>query len=568
MALTNYIALHGDKLVVSFRFDPAIVAAVKSIDGRLWNKDMKQWEIPKENVGEVLKALEPLGFVANLAVKALKEQEDAFLASIDAIRATDATYDGPLPLFDFQRVGATFLKAMPAALLADVPGLGKSIQTLAATEHEDQVLIFVPASLKYNWAEEIEKWLKDARVLVIDGNKKERTEQWLMATAGFYQGSVKVYPKFVIANYELLLHDFDLIKDHEWPVGVCDEATRISNPDAQTTKNLKRLRIKKRIALTGTPISNRPTDIFSIIDWLVPRYLGSFGQFRAKYCEIEDDWGVGGTFKRITGYKNMDLLKEKVGRFMIRRLKEEVFKDFPPKVIENVAFQLSPTERKLYQSIKEEIYQEIHSLSTLDARTLNIVPVKMLRLKQCTDHTRLIDDKKEGGESSKLATMKEMLTPIIASGEKAIIFTQFSEMLQILRAELHEFRPLVVYGETLTKERMVAVKEFNDDPAGRIIIMTEAGAYGLNMQTASYVFHYDAPWSIAKLQQREDRAHRHGVGKKGVTVYNMIAKDTIDEYVMKILHKKQIVSVDILADAERFEGSGLSEEDIKAILRL
>lgn len=568
MALTNYISLRGDKLVVSFRFDPEIVATVKGIDGRLWNKDMKQWEIPKENVGEVLKALEPLGFVANLDVKRLKQQEEEFLSSIDTIRATEAVYEGPLPLFDFQRKGASFLKAMPAALLADVPGLGKSIQTLAATEHEEQVLIFVPASLKYNWEEEIKKWLKDSRVLVIDGNKKERTEQWLMATDGFYQNSVKVRPKFVIANYELLLHDLDLIKAHEWPVGVCDEATRISNPDAQTTKNLKSLKIKKKIALTGTPISNRPTDIFSIIDWLVPRYLGSFGQFRNKYCQMEDDWGTQGSFKRIIGYKNMDQLRDKVGRFMIRRLKEEVFTDFPPKMVEDVVFQLSPTERKLYQSVKEEIYAEIHNLSELDTRTLNIIPVKMLRLKQCTGHTRLIDDKKEGGESSKLATMKEMLGPIIASGEKAIIFTQFSSMLHILYEELKEFRPLVVYGETLTKERMVAVTEFNHDPKGRIIIMTEAGAYGLNMQTASYVFHYDFPWSIAKLQQREDRAHRHGVGKKGVTVYNMIAKDTIDEYVMKTLHKKQVVSVDILADVEKFENSGLSEADVRAILRL
>lgn len=568
MALTNYIALHGSKLVVSFRFDPAIVAAVKSIDGRFWNKDMKQWEIPKENVSDVLKTLEPLGFVANLDVKNLKREEDAFTTRIDQLRAVDTPYTGPLPLFDFQRKGAAFLKNMPAALLADVPGLGKSIQTLAATEDAEQVLIFVPASLKYNWSAEIEKWLKDAKVLVIDGSKKVRTEQWLMATDGFYQGGVKMYPKFVIANYELLLHDFDLIKDHVWPVGVCDEATRISNPDAQTTKNLKLLKITKRIALTGTPISNRPTDIFSIIDWLVPRYLGTFGQFRTKYCEMESDWGPQGNYNRIIGYKNMDQLREKVGRFMIRRLKEEVFKDFPPKMIENVIFQLSPTERKLYQSVKEEIYQDIRELSSLDTRTLNIVPVKMLRLKQCTGHTSLIDDKKEGGESSKMATMKEMLAPIIASGEKAIIFTQFSSMLHILQKELHEFRPLVVYGETLTKERMVAVSEFNKDPAGRIIIMTEAGAYGLNMQTASYVFHYDAPWSIAKLQQREDRAHRHGVGEKGVTVYNMIAKDTIDEYVMKILHKKQKVSVDILADVGRFEDSGLSEEDIRAILRL
>jgi SNF2 family DNA or RNA helicase len=170
-------------------------------------------------------------------------------------------------------------------------------------------------------------------------------------------------------------------------------------------------------------------------------------------------------------------------------------------------------------------------------------------------------------KASKLDVLKDLLKPIIASGEKAIIFTQFAQMLHILATELEEFRPLTIYGDVDNLDRMERVKEFNDDPKGRVIIMTEAGAYGLNMQSASYVIHYDAPWSVAKLEQREGRAHRIGQ-KKSVTVYNLIAKKTIDEYVLKVLHAKQKISAKILGDVERMESGGMSLEDINNILRL
>lgn len=551
----NFINIKNNKVVPSFQYDPDIVLAIKSIDGRVWNKGAKQWEIPIENLDEVMKVLVPMGFRVSSLVLDVVKREREFLDNIEKIKQSDEPFSSSLPLFDFQHKGARFLKNMPFALLADVPGLGKSIQTLASTMDDQQILIFCPASLKYNWQEEIFKWIKDEPVVVIDGNKETRQKKWINGMRG----------RFIIANYELLLHDAEIIFQADWSrtTVVCDEATRISNPKAQTTKNIYQLKCKKRIALTGTPISNSPTDIFGIFYWLIPGYLGTHSQFTKKYCDMADSgWG----YSKITGFKNLEILREKVGRFMLRRTKEEVFKDFPPKVVEDIVFQLSDEERKMYNFIKEQVVNEIKKLGDLDTRTLGIIPVKMLRLKQTTGHTELIDV--PGIESTKLTTLKGLLEPIYASGEKAIIFTQFSSMLQILKRELSgKYDSWVIWGDVDSVDRMKAVKEFNDKEGGAVIIMTEAGAYGLNMQSASYVFHYDAPWSIAKLQQREDRAHRIGQNKP-VTIYNLIAKNTIDEYVMKVLHKKQVVSVDILKDADRLEEMGLSKEDIDEILRL
>lgn len=549
------IKIVDNKIILKFQFDADVVSAVRSIDGRKWNAALKRWEVPLENLEEVFLKLLPLGFSASHEVMALKYKAEVLQREIDQIRNNLIPIDSTLPLFDFQKTGASFMKAMPFCLLADVPGLGKSIQTIASLEKtNDKVLIVCPATLKYSWKTEIKKWLPEAEVRVVNGDKGTRVYNY------------ENLPQWTIVNYELLLHDFDILKELNFDTIVCDEATRISNPEAQTTKNLKKLHTKKRIALTGTPISNKPDDIWSIFDWLVPGYLGGWFQFRTKYCDLRSEFGYtsGKEYVKIVGYKNLDELSKKVGKFMLRRTKEEVFNDFPKKIIENLKFELTKEERELYQAVKLQVREEIHRLSELDTRSLAILPVKMLRLKQCTNHPKLLES---DISSTKLAVLKEMLEPIIASGEKAIIFTQFSEMLHILASELKEYKPFCIYGAVDSPMRMQLVKEFNDYKGGQVIIMTEAGAYGLNMQSASYVFHYDMPWSIAKLQQREDRAHRIGQ-TKAVTVYNLVAKDTIDEYVAMILQEKNKVSVNILQDAERMTEAGLSQEDIDNILRL
>lgn len=550
----KHINLEGDKIVLTFPFEPSIVSTIRSIDGRKWDAGRKRWEVPKENISEIISKLIPLGFTPSLEVKRILQEEEKIREEVSNLKVTDVTYQGPLPLFDFQRIGANFLAKMPHALLADVPGLGKSIQTIAALQGKKGNLILCPASLKYSWQTEILKWCPEADVVVIDGSKEERIALW-------GKGALAEY---AIANYELLLHDFEDINWIEWETIVADEATRISNPQAQTTKNLKKLKCKKRIALTGTPVSNSPEDIFSILDWLVPGYLGSYYQFRDKYCVIDAEW-----YNRIIGYKNIEELAKKVDCWMLRRTKEQVLKDLPPKTVEQIVYDLSDEEKSVYKSVKESVIEEIKKITDLDTRSLNLIPVKMLRLKQCTNHTKLLginsalgDEHPAHIKSSKLELLKEMLKPIIESGDKAIIFTQFAEMLQIMREELKEYNPLTIYGEVTALKRMEAVQEFNHNPDIKVIIMTEAGAYGLNMQAASYVFHYDAPWSLAKLVQREDRAHRQGQ-KKPVTVYHLIAKGTIDEYVLKVLKRKGVVSEKILQDGDREE---MTLDDINEIL--
>lgn len=560
------INLKGEVLVITFHYNPIVVERIKSVSGRQFNPKLKHWEVPAANVLELLEAVKDCKFHIHLDVVNLAREAEKHEVKVLELKNTPTLYTGSLPLYDFQKIGASFLMTMQGALLADVPGLGKTIQTIAACEGAKRILILCPASLKYGWQDEIKKWtIRTTNVtpstqgdvwdwtVVVDGDKKERKACW--TSRG---------PKWTIANYELLLHDKEIMPK-EWDVIVADEATRISNPRALTTIALKSLVAGKKIALTGTPVSNSPVDLYSIIDWLQPGVMGTYFQFLNQYCIREP------RFNRIVGFKNLDKLEKVASRFMLRRTKQEVMKDMPPKTVENVTFTLSYEERELYDNVRYEIIEELKN--GLE-KNLAIVPVKMLRLKQVTDDARLVEHD-HVMSSSKLKTLEELIKPIVASGEKVIIFTQFSEMAKILRDHFNYPDPkrqwptdtLLIHGEVSSEDRQEIVKRFNTDPKVSLLVMTEAGAYGLNLQAATYVIHYDMPWSVAKLQQREDRAHRIGQDKP-VTVYNLIAKDTIDEYVAKVLARKNKIAVNLLGDDDRLEEAGLSAEDIKAILRL
>src|SRR3990167_1863753 len=546
-----HINLRGEKLAITFDYDPLIVDVIRTVPGRRWNSHNMRWEVPIQNAPECVEILKPLGFLVHADVLALVDLKQKEEAAVREIKSSPAFYDGRLPLYNFQKIGAAFLKRLDSALLADAPGLGKTIQTIAALENNQNILVFCPASLKYSWKEEIEKWEPGALISVIDGSPLSRRIGWESGA------------KWKIANYELLLHDFDLIQKHisdhgPWQAIIADEASRVANPLSKTTRSLKAIRTVKKIALTGAPVSNSPEDIFSVVDWLYPRSLGTHYQFRSKYL-ITDDF----FHSKILGYKNLDDLARRLEPVMLRRAKEEVFDDFPKKTFENVLFDLSENERDFYAEIKKGILKEIEKL-TINPHTLNLITVKMLRLKQATDDPALLGSKII---SSKFGVLAELLETIVASGGKALIFTQFAEMAKILYEKLSRYAPLLIYGEISPQERQNAVNDFRDDPARKLFISTEAGAFGLNLEAASYVFHYDMPWSVSKLTQREDRAHRIGQTRP-VTVYNIAARSTIDEYVAKVLHKKQKASVNILQDLERLEKAGLSEIDIKAILRL
>lgn len=347
---------------------------------------------------------------------------------------------------------------------------------------------------------------------------------------------------------------------------VADESTRISNGQSKTAKALKRLMAKRRFALTGTPISNRPDDIWSIVDWLLPGYLGTWPQFIEQYA-IFDSW-EGNEHRNIIGFTDLKGLAGRLTPVMLRRLKEEVLHELPKKTVKDIVFDLSEHEEKVYDAVRSNILGSLQAdaLGKVDRSTLNMTPVKMLRLKQVTGHVGLIG---EGTESTKLELLVEKIKEVIADGEKTIVFTQFAEMAKIIRdrLDLEKIGNRVIMGEVDHQDRQRFVEELNNDPEVKVLIGTEAAAYGLNAQGASYVVHFDLPWSLAKALQREDRAHRMGQTRP-VTVVNLIAKGTIDEYVVKVLHKKAKHSVEVLEDDMRLEDIGMSEEDVKAILRI
>jgi len=337
---------------------------------------------------------------------------------------------------------------------------------------------------------------------------------------------------------------------------IADESTRISNPNSKTSKNLCKLKTKKKVALTGTPVSNSPLDIYATINWLSPGYFGFITQFKEKYCIMDPN----SRFERVLAYKNLNELASRISRFMLRRTKEEVLNDFPLKTVNNITFELSESERNSYDGVKEQIIEEVEKL-TINPKSLNLIPVMMLRLKQAVNDFRLLGNQYVG--STKLTILKDIIQEIVENGDKVLVFTQFAEMAKILHDEINN--STIIHGDIDSQDRQARVNEFNIQGGPDVMIMTEAGAYGLNLQAANYVIMYDMPWSVAKLRQREDRAHRIGQ-KKPVTVYNLIAKGTIDEYVQKVLHRKQKASVDILDDKDRLEAAGISKEDVKNIL--
>jgi SNF2 family DNA or RNA helicase len=542
------------KLVIEFQYDPRIVSLVQTIDGREYDKKKKLWKAPLVQATNVVNTLGPVGF--NFDDKCIEEYHrlNRLLWKSQRLKAGDFTPEEEasidflqLPFFAYQRICVGFMAAVGSGLVGDQPGLGKTLQSLGVTKlvKANKVLVFCPVSLKGSWAEEIQKWLAGSTVTVINGDKKTRAEQWQQDTT------------YYICNYHLLLRDLDFMKEIEWDVIVADEATILSNPKSKTCAALKKLKAKRKLALTGTPLNNTPEDVWSIMDWVQPGLLGTNYQFMQEYTSKDAYGGVG-------GYKNLNRLKEKLEPYMIRRLKVDVLDELPPKLFETIYVEFSREERRLYGTIQTAIASELIALGVKNPKYMKEARVKMTRLKQMTNSCELITGQEK---SSKLDALKEILPFALAGGEKAIIFTQFREMALILMRELAEYNPLLIAGGVTQEDRDANRHAFNNNEVNQLLIMTSAGDMGLNLQRATSVVHYDLPWSVSKLEQREDRAHRHGQ-KKNVTIYKLLVRDSIDEYILNKLYDKKDVSETILGDkdAEEARSANIDTEDLDNLL--
>lgn len=544
--------LKKDKILLTFPYEAGLVALIGNVPGRTYSKKTHIWQIPIAQTEALLKVIRPLGFEIEPAI--LKEEQRQIRTRHAAARLKEGTFKDSeialfntleMPLYTYQKIGAGFMCATGGALLGDQPGLGKTIQSLGSTVLNDskKVLIFCPVSMKLSWQEEIEKWIPGATSIVIGGDKTKREEQW--------SNDVQYY----ICNYHLLLRDMKFMQAINWDAIIGDEATCISNPQSKTTKELKKIKAIRKFALTGTPLNNSVQDVWSIMDWVQPGLLGSFYQFQEEYT-IKDRFGS------VNAYKNLRKLNEKLDTFMLRRLKSDVLTELPPKLHEPIYVEFSAKETQMYQAIQAEIIVTLKAEGMFNDKNLSKALVKMIRLKQMTSSMELINGEKT---SAKLTALKEILPFIVGSGEKAIIFSTLREMAVILMEELKEYKPLLIAGGVSHEDRDKNRKLFNADDEHKLLIMTSAGSMGLNLQRASSVIHYDLPWSISQLEQREDRAHRNGQ-KNVVTVYTLLAKDTIDEYILKVLFKKKEVSEVVLGDNKVVKLPKLTKTDISNLL--
>lgn len=548
---------NNNAIEISFRYDPQVVSFVKTLEGRKYNPATKSWFIPFAGSSVSVEQLERKGFQIDPALKQELMADRQVAQEAEALAVMDdAEFTSPLPLFPYQKVGAAFLYKIGSGLMGDEMGLGKTVQALALCEkiQAKKVLIFCPAALKWQWAAEIEKFLYPAgapegEIAVVEGNKKTRDlilqdqivvrrTDWRGKSNGWRQ---RQGARFFIANYELLLRNFNAMNYREWDVIIADEATKISNATAKQSKAIKRLCGKRRIAMTGTPVSNRANEVWNIIDFVQPGVLGNYYGFLQRYC-LKNQWGG------IFGYTNLNELQQKIKRYMIRRMKADVLPELPEKIVSDVPFEMTDKEKQLYKKLKQEILFEIQHTDIAkinNPMTIQYTLVKMLRLRQLADSMELLG---HNMQSSKMELLKELLAETMANngGRKAIVFTQFAEMADILERELKEYKPLKISGK-VNEEYLEIVKKFNEVEDHKVLVMTSAGQFGLNIQRASVIFHFDQEWSLAKMQQREGRAHRIGQ-KDTVLVYNLLAKGSIDYYVKKVLHSKAELSNKILGD--------------------
>lgn len=465
-------------------------------------------------------------------------------------------------LYNYQRLGVMYSSTNGVGvLLADEMGLGKTLQAIGtalfmkANYGAKHALIVTPASLKFNWPLEIEKFT-DEKYVVIDGTPEERIVQWLRDDVFFY-----------VVNFELVLADLfggkkfkerknetdaqrerrekiklkakqrqgllSEIRRRRWDLIVVDEAQALKHHSATRTRNIKELKGRCRMALTGTPMDGRLEELHSLMQFVAPGLLMSKTRFFQRHVDT-DFWG------RVVGYKKIGEVSQKIQPFFLRRLKRDVMKDLPDKVYENRLVSMEPEEYEIYKKMAENGHE-----ATED----ELAVVAIIRCKQFCNYPPFLDDTCKS--TSKMDAFKEVVDEVvIQNGHKALIFSQYKEMLNIIVAELEKMgvKYMRIDGDTPPVDRAAMQKRFNEDKGIDVMVGTEAMSTGLNFQSADYVINYDDNWSPAIMAQREDRCHRQGQ-RNVVTVINFICRDTIEERIRSVIYAKNKITDQVLGDA-------------------
>ncbi len=467
-------------------------------------------------------------------------------------------------LRDYQKDGFLWLRTLRhnnfGGILADDMGLGKTLQVLSlllsikeqsqpSVEAKRCSLVVCPASLVYNWQHEITRFTPKLNCKLAVGSKSDRTQ----IASEISDGKTDI----IITSYDLLRRDIDIYKQLTFDCQIIDEAQFIKNPTTQVSKAVKNIKASFKLALTGTPIENRLSELWSIFDFCMPGYLFTYKHFRESIESPAIQDGDEDALKR---------LRKMISPFILRRIKKDVLTELPDKLEENIYAPMLKEQEELYKAHLQRIKLMVDSKSEEDFRKDRImILAELTRLRQLCCDPGLIYENYEGG-SAKADLCVEMIKSAAESGHKVLLFSQFTSMLERLTKLLTKegIKHYLLTGSTKKEDRIKMVDAFQDDDTPVFCISLKAGGTGLNLTAADIVIHYDHWWNIAVENQATDRAHRIGQ-KNVVTVYRLIMQNTIEERIILLQSKKKELA-DQLLNNEALKNPTLSKEELMELL--
>ena len=453
------------------------------------------------------------------------------------------------------------------ACLADDMGLGKTVQAIAMLLHERAAgvqgagaaeerpaLLVCPTSVVANWRREVERFAPGLRVLVHHGGSRHEGEAFAQALQAY---------DVVITSYGTARRDAEILQPVEWSDLILDEAQNIKNPSAKQSQAVRRFKAANRVALTGTPVENHLTELWSVLEFLNPGYLGGHEQFRQQYML---------PIERYNDDEQAAELRRLVQPFLLRRLKSDptIISDLPEKNEMVVYCALTQEQASLYEKTVQEALNTLDNAGGIQRRGL--VLSLLTRLKQVCNHPAhyLKQDAPLGGRSGKLERLTEMLEEALSVGDHALIFTQFVEMGTLLQKHLRDHlntEVLFLHGGTPAPQRDQMVQAFQSDDGPAIFVLSlRAGGSGLNLTRANHVFHYDRWWNPAVENQATDRAFRIGQ-RRNVQVHKFVVAGTLEERINDIIESKQALAESIVGSGESWL-TELNTDELRELLTL
>ena len=510
-----------------------------------------------------------LGLINELEQAAEKKEHDEFwknmirsLSELRRVKKQRMPSEIKTKLRDYQRDGVNWLYFLRTykfgGILADDMGLGKTLQTLTflCLIKKQKIsakpnLVIAPTSVVSNWVSEVRRFLPDFKCVLLHGQKRKER----------YSSAQKA--DLIVTTYGLLQRDLDFLLSNDYSTVILDEAQMIKNTRSKTAAAVSKLRSEQRLTLTGTPIENSVSELWSQFNFLMPGFLGTFREFQINYLRPSQKKNVKRRFDH-------PMLRRQTKPFILRRMKQQVAKELPPKIEQTLYCEMNEKQRKLYETVMEAIKRQLlDRLSSQGTQGVKMVIFEaLLKLRQICCDPRLSNlAGKNAPPSSKLSLFSETVSNIVEEGHRVLVFSQFVKMLNLIQKQLTEMDIPFLQLDGSSTNREELVKKFQEGDAYSVFLISlKAGGTGINLTSADYVIHYDPWWNPAVETQATDRVYRIGQ-KNRVHVYKLITKNSIEEKILDLQTRKMALANTIVSTTDSLE-TMIDIDDIKELFSI